>query len=360
MIGNRKINVICLLSAGFIILGFCFTCSKALALPVPDFQMKIVTICGNNVKEPGENCDGPDLNGFTCQDLGFGGGGSLSCSQSCTSFDTSACVFGTATSTVGSVSYTDNNIIISRTNAEFDGLAYPNRVVILLKDGQIAGTTTANALGAFRIDISNLSGGNYNFGVYSKDYQDNNSFLYTFPGLINSNAENRVSGIFIAPTISLNKSKVQKGDSVAISGQTASRADVLIYVDSTSTKEFTIDIKADTDGKYFYNLDTSKFDIGRYFVKTRANLNNETSSYNLVVNLDIGTEAVAAIPTPKCPAKADLNNDCRVNLTDFSIMAYWYGRTFTDAFTKTEKEKLNGDGRIDLTDFSIMAFYWTG
>ena len=62
----------------------------------------------------------------------------------------------------------------------------------------------------------------------------------------------------------------------------------------------------------------------------------------------------------KCPAKGDLNGDCRVNLVDFSIASYWYKGILSDAFKKIEISKLNGDGKINLVDFSIMAYYWTG
>jgi hypothetical protein len=56
--------------------------------------------------------------------------------------------------------------------------------------------------------------------------------------------------------------------------------------------------------------------------------------------------------------KPDLNCDKKVNLIDFSILAYWYKRPLT----KEAKQKvdLNGDGKVDLVDFSIMAYYWTG
>ena len=47
------------------------------------------TICGNNIKEIDEQCDGTDLGGQTCTGLGYNGG-TLSCNQSC-NFDTSNC-----------------------------------------------------------------------------------------------------------------------------------------------------------------------------------------------------------------------------------------------------------------------------
>lgn len=48
-------------------------------------------VCGNGVQEPGEQCDGSDLNGQTCQTQGYPSGGTLACSSTC-SFDTSGCV----------------------------------------------------------------------------------------------------------------------------------------------------------------------------------------------------------------------------------------------------------------------------
>ena len=50
------------------------------------------TVCGNNIKEIDEQCDGTDLGGQTCTGLGYSGG-TLICNQSC-NFDTSSCTGG--------------------------------------------------------------------------------------------------------------------------------------------------------------------------------------------------------------------------------------------------------------------------
>ncbi|MFL6200405.1 MAG: S8 family serine peptidase [Thermoanaerobaculia bacterium] len=47
-------------------------------------------VCGNNIKESGEACDGNDLGGQTCQGQGFGGG-TLACNGDC-SLNTSGCL----------------------------------------------------------------------------------------------------------------------------------------------------------------------------------------------------------------------------------------------------------------------------
>jgi hypothetical protein len=59
-------------------------------------------------------------------------------------------------------------------------------------------------------------------------------------------------------------------------------------------------------------------------------------------------------PEDACGLSGDLNGDCRVNLVDFSILAYWYKRPNPPAKMDIKKDK-----KIDLADFSILASQWT-
>lgn len=47
-------------------------------------------VCGDNVKQRDETCDGTDFGGATCVSQGFGSG-TLACAPDCGSFDTSGC-----------------------------------------------------------------------------------------------------------------------------------------------------------------------------------------------------------------------------------------------------------------------------
>lgn len=49
-------------------------------------------VCGDGVTGAGETCDGADLAGQDCLSQGFGGGGVLACAGDCGSFDTSGCI----------------------------------------------------------------------------------------------------------------------------------------------------------------------------------------------------------------------------------------------------------------------------
>ena len=249
-------------------------------------------------------------------------------------------------------------IIASATGAVFSGRAYPKSTVTLLKDAQVAATTVAGSDANFQISLSGLSGGNYIFSVYSEDSKGVRSSLLTFPVSITSGATTNVSGIFIAPTISVDKSEVKRGDNIAIFGHSAPTSEIVITVNSE--EEFFVKEKTDASGVYLHNFDTSVLEMGQHTTKSKSALNGEISSFGKIASFLVGTKNVAATIATKCPGKADLNNDCKVNLVDFSIAAYWYKRPLSTAFKGTEAERLNGDGKIDLVDFSIMAFYWTG
>jgi hypothetical protein len=142
-------------------------------------------------------------------------------------------------------------------------------------------------------------------------------------------------------------------------GQTAVRAEVTITVNSE--EELFGKTTADANGVYLYNFDTTPLEYGDHSTKSKSAVANEISSFSKAVAFKVGTTNVLAEEKPKaCAGKGDVNSDCKVNLVDFSITAYWYKRALTGSFIATEAAKLNGDGKVTLGDFSIMAYYWTG
>jgi hypothetical protein len=228
-----------------------------------------------------------------------------------------------------------------------------------LKDAQVAATTLAGTDANFQITVTNLAAGNYVFAIYSEDNRGSRSSLLTFPVSVTSGATTNVGGIFIAPTIAVDKDEVARGDNIAIFGQSAPQADILISIGSAN--EFFAQTVSDKNGIYLDNFDTSVLDYETHHAKSRATIGNlAVSDYSPAVAFKVSTKTILSSSNKKCPAKGDLNNDCKVNLIDFSIASFWYKRTLSADFANTELNELNGDGKIDLVDFSIMAFYWTG
>ena len=241
----------------------------------------------------------------------------------------------------------------STTGATFSGRAFPKSTVTLLKDAQIVATTLAGSDANFSINLSGLSGGNYIFSVYGEDSQGIRSSLLTFPVSITSGSNTSIGGIFLAPTIAVNKSEVKRGDNIAIFGQSTPVSEITINVNSD--EPIFVKTPSDKNGVYLYNFDTSVIEYGQHSAKSKVALNGEISSFSQAVNFAVGTKNVDAPAITKASKQGDLNDDKKVNLIDFSISPFWYKKKNPPA-----KVDLNHDGIVNLVDFSILAYHWTG
>lgn len=241
--------------------------------------------------------------------------------------------------------------------AIFRGLAYPRSTVSLLKNGEIVGVVTANAEGTFELHLRNVNPGTYSFGIRAEDAQKNKSRLLLFTIAVSTGVATLVDGIFIPPTLTSDKVEVKKSESIVFSGTTVPLSELRLSFDQTSI-ELLRKAKADSTGLWVYTMDSSLLSRGDHDVKVRSLVATDTSPYSDELSFRVGdttrmrTKATALIGFR---AKCDLNNDNRVNLLDFSIMAYWYKR-----LGFPPKVDLNSDKLINLTDLSILAYCWTG
>ncbi|MEK7174164.1 MAG: dockerin type I repeat-containing protein [Patescibacteria group bacterium] len=243
------------------------------------------------------------------------------------------------------------------TGAVFSGRAYPLSRVHVLKDGQLAVTTVAGPDANFEVSYTDLDSGEYTFSVIGEDAQGRRSLAHTFPVRVTAGFVVKISGIFITPTIAVDKTEVRKGDNIAIFGQSVPKGDITIEVNSEN--QVFARTEADTDGVYLYNLDTSEFEFGNHSARSKAAIAGSITPFGKTAGFRVGTQSLPA-EAARTVLKGDLNNDGRVNLVDFSIAAFWYKRVLSASFAAIEKEKLSGDGKVNLVDFSIMAYYWTG
>ena len=211
------------------------------------------------------------------------GDGSCNDSETCNSCSTDC-----GSCPGGGASYTPVTRVI------FSGRAYPKSAVTLLKDAQVSATTIAGPDAVFQIDISGLSAGNYIFSVYSEDKAGRSSSLLTFPISITEGATTNVSGIFIAPTIAVDKTQVRRGDNLAIFGQSALNSQITISINSE--KEFFQKTQTDDDGIYLYNFGTEVLDIGEHFTRAKAASEGEVSPFSKTANFTVGDRSAAGEP----------------------------------------------------------------
>ncbi len=241
----------------------------------------------------------------------------------------------------------------------FSGRAYPLSKVNILKDGQLALTTIAGPDSNFKATLSGLSTGNYTFALYGEDKNGVRSSLFTFPVFITKGVTTNIGGIFIAPTIAVDKEQVKKGDTISVFGQSTPNSNITININSEP--EFFIQQKSDQSGAYLLNFDSSVLELGNHSARSKAILGNEISLFSNTAAFVVGSVNIFANQKAQISfLKGDLNKDGKVNLVDFSIGAFWYKKQLGNTIVPVEVERLNGDGKIDLVDFSIMAFNWTG
>ncbi len=240
----------------------------------------------------------------------------------------------------------------------FSGYAFPLSTVTIMKDGVVVLETISGGDAAFSVRLSDLDSGSYNFAVYSTDIEGIRSVSFSFPITIEEGDSTTVSGIFIAPTIEVDKSQVRQGDDIVIFGQTTPESEVTIEVNS-ETPHF-VETNSNDDGVYLYNFNTAVLEMGNHNSQSKTLLDTgQSSGYGNEVAFVVGTENIPKVPgTGGC--NADLNGDLKVNLVDFSIAAFWYNKTLSSEMIIKESDCLNGSGMINLVDFSIMAYHWTG
>lgn len=373
------------------------------------------------------------------------------------------------------------------------GYSYPNKVVNVLKDGNLVVDTLTDADGAFRYEFTDISPGNYGMGFYGIDKQNYYSRQLSIPVTVYSGMANEVNNILIPPTVSVQNYDIRRGEKLNIHGQSIPNSivilkilyeeflnncqfncddlnfdiylvnpdgqeismnsaftkitrqsenvtiinfedkgvdfdynDVVILVEKEDCSKYKITVQdynaanihklkmklsyqgntsdillwnntklavkenrlidasdfislcdkqdnlelennkktfleyqvpSDNEGNYNFFLETKDYKYGDYVVIGQTLFKNEfltIESYPQDFKIGVDTSLNINV------LKGDLNNDGLVNLTDFSILVYWYNNGLKENDIQKEIIYLNGDQIIDLADFSLMAFYWTG
>jgi hypothetical protein len=105
-----------------------------------------------------------------------------------------------------------------------------------------------------------------------------------------------------------------------------------------------------------YTLDRNEQLVLRYFVETTS---PSTVTATLYYQGENRYSHVLSppyyTPTPSCFRIADFNDDCRVNITDFSILMANWGPN-----PRNIRTDINLDSLAGIIDLSILLYWWTG
>ncbi|MBI4426674.1 MAG: hypothetical protein HY567_03790 [Candidatus Kerfeldbacteria bacterium] len=233
---------------------------------------------------------------------------------------------------------------------EFRGLAAPRAALTVTRNSSTVGQTTADDAASFAVTASDQSAGQYEFVVAGKDGDGRVLTSVSFTLNLTAGTTTIVTGVFLGPSIALDKTTVTTSESVSASGATAPGSSVTVTVTS-EPKTYTA--LADSNGRWQVTIKGADVGEGSHNVKARAIANGVTASaFSASVSFSVSAE-----PTPAPSYKpSDINQDTKVNLIDFSIMLfYWQQRN-----PANPRVDLNGDGIVNIVDFSILLYEWTG
>ncbi|MBP9669521.1 MAG: hypothetical protein KBE09_04505 [Candidatus Pacebacteria bacterium] len=226
------------------------------------------------------------------------------------------------------------------------GKAYPNSSVNILLDGKKVGTVLADVHADFLFSTSDITPGTANFSFIAKDKDGNDSITTSMVFEVVQSAITTVANIFIPPTLVVNERRIKPGEPLTISGSTVPKSKVTTLLKAKDESKLNAD--ADDTGSWALQVDTASLTEGFHTAKALFELSSTVKSgYGRSVNFFVGEGE------PGILASADLNQDGKVNLVDFSIFLLSWGKKEGDS-------DFNGDGAVNLADFSIMLFNWTG
>lgn len=309
---------------------------------------RILSVCGNDILEDGEQCDTSKLGGQTCVTRGYIGG-TLACyppgpANEC-SFNTSACTSPAPPPSGGGGG--GGGASTPSTTVVLQGKAYPSASITVLIDGKTGTIAKADSGANFKITLTTLNAGIYTFGLWAEDKEGRRSITFSFTVTIASGMTTTIGEIFLPPTIELSKANIVPGEMLDIFGQTAPESSITISVQSD--EEIVKKTTAQEDGDWKYSFHTAVLGEGSHMIRAKAE--DEAgliSSFSKVLGFYVGKYTAAQISP-----RADFNKDDKTNLVDFSIMLYWWGKYNPNI-------DQNQNGIVDLPDFSILMYWWSG
>lgn len=236
------------------------------------------------------------------------------------------------------------------TQISITGRSYPSRTVNVLLDTEPVGSVQADNQGRFEF-TTDASPGTATLGLWSNDTSGTRSITLNSTFDVTQGAITNVNGLILPPTIRVSNTNPNPGDSVTISGQSIPNARIEVQVGNNTR---TLTASSSATGQWQLELNTSGLRAAEYALKARsvsgaAPLSTQ-SSWSSTLQLFLGVDGRATTPS-------DLSRDGKINLTDFSILIFWWGTNGGDSNPPAD---ISGNARVGIEDFSILLFNWTG
>jgi hypothetical protein len=223
-------------------------------------------------------------------------------------------------------------------SVSFSGFAPAGSTVTIRDSGTTVATTTTSAAGTFSRSFVTTAGV-HDFSLFLTDTVGRTTPETFFDDVnVPTHADLPISNVHLPPTIALSKTSINKGETTLVSGQAAPGSTVHVIVNGVERYSAVVG----SGSSWQFTLTQTGYQVGNNSIHaylTRTGLANSVNSFT------------KTLVVANCK-RSDLNCDGRVNITDFSILLYYWGTSNATADT-------NDDGKVGLIDFSIMLFDWT-
>jgi len=230
------------------------------------------------------------------------------------------------------------------------GHTAPQTQVYFTEGGPVMGTTFAGLDGYYSKLFSGLEPGTHYLGVHGLDVNSLNTSIINLSVYAPVYQTTNVYNLLLSPTLRINTTSILQGDRLIASGSAYPNTAITLFTDAP-VRSYTATTSA--AGNWTKTITNSEdYSVGDYRIYAIAQRSNGIQSlfspsriFTVVSSSSGGGAACGDI------SQGDLNCDEIVDLSDFSILMYYWGTTNATA-------DINGDGLVDLTDFSVMMYYW--
>lgn len=255
----------------------------------------------------------------------------------------------TSTTNQGNVAITAS-IDTPQSRLVISGEGSPQSFITFTEDGAVIGTEVSAFNGYFGHVFSGIEPGDHQITFYAVDKYNLSTSPITLSIYTPTFQETTVSNQLLSPTISIDKTQYMLGDPIIATGTATPDSTITIFTEAPLRAYTTTTTNS---GDWTYTIsDTNTYMLGDYHIHALAqttegvtSLNSPSIGFRMSSSTSSSGEACGNI------TKGDLNCDSKIDLTDFSILMFYWG-------TNNASSDMNSDSLVDLTDFSIMMYWW--
>jgi hypothetical protein len=237
-------------------------------------------------------------------------------------------------------------VVLPASNVRLSGLAFPGAILTFLRDGVVIGTDVAGGGGYFTREFL-VSPGAATFGIWARDQFGFISPTVSVAFDIQDGLLADITSLALPPTIA--HDSVSSNGSLKIYGSAFPGSTVRIFNNNAPFNPPFV-ATASGNGIWEYRIPRDGFNPRNFSYK--ANYQDEQSGILSPFSNDLTLQLSTCM-------NSDFSGDGVVNLTDLSILLFYWGRPVPTGGLSNACVDRNQDRVIDLQDFSILMYEWS-